>query len=153
VRRSRKSSDVIAANPSNGLPPQHSARLSKYGWLALIGSLLLGGVSVYIGCMVCIAMYIISVAVGFLVGLPGGMHYQADVDAYFASQPQIKRSDLPWPEGYEQLSRSMAWRYTIRGLPFAICYGILMPIFLLLAGLERLRILKASAIEALWHRP
>jgi hypothetical protein len=132
------------------LPPTTKEALSVRGWVCLLASLLLG-VTLFMAHPALGALYTVFVFAGFLVGMPGGMHYQDDVDAFLSQHPELSRSDLPWPESYEELSREKAWRYTQRGLPGAIVYGFLLPVSLLLAALVDAGVLNEKVLESLYR--
>ena len=100
-------------------------------------------------------LYQLFVVVGVLIGLPGGMRYQGDVDAYLRDHPELTRSTLPFPGTYASLSRGQAIKYMCRGIPDAIASGILMPLLIALMVLCELRVMKdesgARIMEAFWR--
>lgn len=97
-------------------------------------------------------MYTFFVAVGVLVGTPGGQLYQGDIRTFLAKHPELSHTELPWPADYQQLSGKQQFLYSIRGLPRAVAYGFLMPVnFLLIAPIE-IGILKAEVADKLFYR-
>ena len=133
------------------LPPFPQPRLSASGRGAVAASILLAAMLLYLGWTTALMVYLIVVALGFVVGVPGGMRYQADVDAYLAKHPTLSRADLPWPADYTRLSRKQARRYAIRGLTGAVSYGVMMPVLLVLGALVSLRVLRMEALQHLYN--
>jgi hypothetical protein len=137
------------------LPPSDRLKLSAWGWLAVASSIAVACALVRIPYL--LIAYFLFVAVGFLVGIPGGMHYQGDIDLYLSRNPAAKRDSLPWPADYTGLTRSQAQRYALRGLPEAVTYGVLFPVFLCLSALEPLGMIRTETFErvlsCLWRSP
>lgn len=134
----------------DNLPPSTKIQLSAWGWTSLVASLVLGAALAILHPGLG-ALYTVFVAVGFLVGIPGGMQYQAEVDLFLSNNPELSRSDLPWPENYAELNRRQAWLYTKRGLFGAIIYGLLMPVFLVLGALVHVGLLNGKVLETLYR--
>jgi hypothetical protein len=139
-------------NMSRGdnLPPSTKMQLSAWGWTSLLASLVLG-VTLAILHPALGALYLLFVAVGFLVGIPGGMRYNADVDMFLSNHPELNHSDLPWPKNYAELNWRQAWLYTKRGLLGAIIYGLLMPVFLVLGALIHVGLLNGNVLDSLYR--
>jgi len=133
------------------LPPTTKKTLSFLGWSYIIVSIVLGVVLTLLHPVLG-ALYAAFVSVGFLTGLPGGWHYQADVDNFLSQHTDVNRSDLPWPENYDELSRWLTWRYLMRGLPESITNGILLPVTLILGSFVELGYLKEEVLDRLYRK-
>lgn len=113
-------------------------------------SLVLIAALIYLRWTIGILAYFIVLTGGFFVGLPGGMRYQADVDAHLAKHPTLSRADLPWPAEYTGLDRKRARKYVLRGLMSAVVYGLLMPVLLVMGALASLRLLSVESLQGLY---
>jgi hypothetical protein len=133
------------------LPPSSRVRLSLKGWLVLGASAILAAILALMPWPYPFAFYLLFVFVFWGLGLPGGMHYQGDVDDFLQKHPGLSRSDLPWPADYSGLARSQALLYAIRGIPQATAQGLMAPILLLLGGLSQLRIVRESVVDGLFR--
>lgn len=97
-------------------------------------------------------MYAFFVALGFLIGTRGGMHYQGDIDSFLSRHPELSRAELPWPPDYRQLSGKQKFLYSTRGFSQTIANGFLMPINFFLIGLTAIGVLKEEVAEKLFYR-
>jgi hypothetical protein len=135
---------------NDDLPPTPRTRLSAWGWASVAASLILGA-ALSLTHPGLAWIYLTVVAVGFLVGIPGGMQYQVEVDLYFSKNPGMTNDALPFPSHYGALSKDQARRYVWRGIAGAIAYGVMAPTFLLLGVLVSLRLLKEDVLERLYR--
>jgi hypothetical protein len=127
------------------LPPSDRMRLSAWGWIAVAASIAAAWTLArvpYVG-----ATYLVFVAVGVLVALPGGMSYQGDVDVYLSRTPGAQRGALPWPVDYGDLTRWRALRYTLRGVPGTFAYGLLSPAVVFLGAMADAGVIRSEAVE------
>ena len=119
------------------LPPSSHRRLTAWAWIAVLGSFLFCAMLFYLRLIYPAMMYAFFIAVGFLVGTRGGMHYQGGIDLFLAKHPELSRSELPWPSDYQQLSGKQKFLYSNRGLSQTVANGFLLPVnFLLIAPID-----------------
>ncbi len=133
------------------LPPSARAGLAAWGWVALAGSLALAATLIYFRWEIAVLAYLMLVCIGYVVGLPGGMRYQGDIDAYLAKHPTLSRADLPWPAQFSGLDRKRASRYALRGLVSALQYALLVPVLLLMGILVSVRLLSMESLQSLYR--
>lgn len=134
------------------LPPSSHGRLTALAWIAVAASFLVCAGLLYMKWIYPAMTYAFLVAVGFLIGARGGMHYQGDIDSFLSRHPELNRAELPWPSDYQLLSGKQKFRYFARGLAQTIANGFLLPVNLLLAALAGMGVLKDDAAEKLFRR-
>ncbi|HZW26241.1 MAG TPA: hypothetical protein VFF26_12220 [Gallionella sp.] len=134
------------------LPPSSHGRLTALAWIAVAGSFLFCLMLFYLEWIYPAMLYAGIVAVGFLSGARGGMHYQGDIDSFLAMHPELSRTGLPWPPDYQLLSGKQKFLYFARGFSQMIAIGFLMPVNFLLAALIGMGILKEDVVETLFRR-
>lgn len=134
------------------LPPSSHGRITAWAWIAVAGSLLFCAMLFYLKWIYPAMMYAFFVALGFLIGTRGGMHYQGDIDSFLSRHPELSRAELPWPPDYRQLSGKQKFLYSTRGFSQTIANGFLMPINFFLIGLTAIGVLKEEVAEKLFYR-
>lgn len=136
----------------DALPPSSHGRLTAWAWITVAGSLLFCVMLFYLKWIYPAMMYAFFIAVGFLIGTRGGMHYQGDIDSFLFRHPELSRTDLPWPTDYQQLSGKQRFLYSTRGFSQTIANGFLMPVNFLLIGLAAMGVLKEEVAKKLFYR-
>jgi hypothetical protein len=134
------------------LPPSSHGQLTALALVAAVGSLLFCIMLFYLKWIYPAMMYAFFVAIGFLIGTRGGMHYQGDIDSFLSMHPELSRTELPWPADYQRLSRKQKFLYFTREFSQTIANGFLLPINFLLIGLVAMGVLKEEVAEKLFYR-
>lgn len=134
------------------LPPSSHGQLTALALVAVVGSLLFCITLFYLKWIYPAMMYAFFVAIGFLIGTRGGMHYQGDIDSFLSRHPELSRAELPWPVDYQRLSGKQKFLYSTRGFAQTIANGFLLPVNFFLIGLAAMGVLKEEVAERLFYR-